>query len=89
MKIKDGFVVEKVGGNYLAVAVGDRAEEINALIKMNSTGAYLWELLSEKDLTEAEAADTMAKEYGIDLEIARRDVTAFTAKLRASGLLDE
>ena len=89
MKIKDGFVVEKVGGNYLAVAVGDRAEEINALIKMNSTGAYLWELLSEKDLTEAEAADTMAKEYGIDLEIAGRDVTAFTAKLRASGLLDE
>ena len=89
MKIKDGFVVEKVGGNYLAVAVGDRAEEINALIKMNSTGAYLWQLLSENDLTEAEAAGAMAREYGIDISIAERDVATFLTKLRSSGLLDE
>ena len=89
MRIKDGFVVEKVGGNYLAVAVGDRAEEINALIKMNSTGAYLWSILSEKDISFEDAAHAMAAEYGIDKDTATKDLTKFVDKLRESGLLDE
>ena len=54
MKIKEGFVVEKVGNAYLAVAVGERADNFNALIHMNSTGAYIWEKLAERDMTEGE-----------------------------------
>ena len=49
MKIKDGFVLEEVGGDFLAVAVGDRATEFSAMVRLNGTGAFLWNLLSESD----------------------------------------
>ena len=88
MRIKSGFVLEEVGGTYLAVAVGDRAEELRVLIKLNSTGAFLWNLASG-DVTEDHLVEEMMTNYGIDRSIAQRDVTAFVAKLREGGLLDE
>ena len=89
MRLKSGFVLEEVGGTYLAVAVGERAEEINALIKMNATGAYLWGLMSESDCDCESLAESLAKEYGIDKAVASRDILLFIDKLRESGLLDE
>ena len=89
MRIKSGFVIEEVGGTYLAVAVGDRAEELRVLVKLNSTGAFLWNLISENDCTECELIDKMMENYGIDRSIAERDVNVFITKLREGGLLDE
>ena len=89
MKIKSGFVVEKVGNKYLAVAVGERADDFNALIRMNGTGAFLWGHLAESDKTHEELLDLMLKEYDVDPERARADILAFEAALRGAGLLDE
>lgn len=89
MKIKNGFVVEKVGSRYLAVAVGERADEFNALIRMNGTGAFLWEKLSEADRAADELADILAAEYDVKRERAVKDVHAFIDTLRGAGLLDE
>lgn len=88
MKIKDGFVLEEVGGAYLAVAVGDRAEEVNALIRMNGTGAFLWNLLSEGDKTEEELLNEMLREYDVPEEIARADIKRFVKQLCDGGLID-
>lgn len=87
MKLKNGFVLEPVGGAYVAVAVGDEAALANALVRMNGTGAFLWRLLSESDLTEGELIDRTVAEYGISREIAERDITAFVKKLSDAGLL--
>ena len=45
MKIKSGFVLEKVGNGYLAVTVGDRAKDFSGLVRMNETGCskgFVW-----------------------------------------------
>ena len=89
MKIKSGFVVEKVGNKYLAVAVGERADDFNALIRMNGTGAFLFNLLSEKDMTKEELLSAMLKEYDVDTERAKADILAFLTALNGAGLLDE
>ncbi len=89
MKIKNGFVVEKVGGKYLAVAVGKRADEFNALIRMNGTGAFLWGLLAERDMSRDELLSAMLTEYEVDEERAKADIVAFEKSLRTAGLLDE
>ena len=53
MKIKDGFVLEEVGDFYLAVAVGELAEEFRAIVRLNETGAFLWrQLLTDKSKEE-------------------------------------
>ena len=89
MKIKNGFVVEKVGAKYLAVAIGDRADEFNALIRMNETGVFLWKALAAEDLTAEGLVDKLLSEYDVDRDRAETDVYAFIVKLRESGLLDE
>lgn len=89
MKIKSGFVLEKVGTGYLAVAVGERAGDFSGLVRMNSTGAFLWELLSKEDMTREELLERVMSEYeGVTGEQALLDITAFEIKLRENGIIE-
>ena len=90
MKIKDGFVLEEVGGSYLAVAVGELAGSFNGMVRLNGTGAFLWKLLSEKNLTREELAGELVKAYA---DVTERDVldgvVAFEKKLREAGIIED
>ncbi len=88
MKIKKGFVLEQVGNGYLAVAVGERAKDFSGLVRMNGTGAFLWNLLAERDMTHDELVAAVLKEYEVDEARATEDITAFEDKLRANGILE-
>lgn len=87
MKIKDGFVIDKVGDSYYAVAVGETANEFNAIIKMNEVGAFLWNELTSGDVTPRDLLNATLDEYGVDESVAKRDIAAFLDKLKAEGLL--
>ena len=56
---------------------------------MNSTGAYIWEKLAERDMTEGELLAVMKAEYDAPEELLLRDISAFVNKLREGGLLDD
>ena len=88
MKIKDGFILQRVGSSYLAVAVGDRADSFKAMIRLNDTGAFLWGLLTE-DKGREEAIELFMNEYEIPRELAEADFDAFCLKLTEGGLLDD
>ena len=88
MKIKSGFVLEKVGGAYLAVAVGSRTKDFNGLVRMNGTGAFLWGLLADKDMTSEELLSKVLSEYDVAEEQARGDIAAFEKTLRDNGILE-
>ncbi len=88
MKIKNGFVLEEVGNSYLAVAVGERADDFTGLVRMNGTGAFLWNLMKDKDVTREELLDEMMKVYEVDKETALEGITAFEKKLRDGGILE-
>ena len=88
MKIKSGFVLEKVGGAYLAVAVGSRTKDFNGLVRMNGTGAFLWGLLADKDMTKEELLDKVLAEYDVEREQAEGDIEAFEKTLRDNGILE-
>ncbi len=90
MKIKDGFVLEEVGGAYLAVAVGEMAGSFNGMVRLNGTGAFIWKLLSERDLSRDEIVAEMLSAY-VDAkeEEVTAAVTAFEAKLREAGIIED
>lgn len=88
MKLKDGFVLEQVGDSYLAVAVGERAEDINALIRLNGSGAFLWRLIAEQDMTEEQLLDALLAEYDVDSDRALADIRSFAKTLANGGLLE-
>ena len=88
MKIKSGFVLEKVGGAYPAVAVGSRTKDFNGLVRMNGTGAFLWGLLADNDMTSEELLAKVLSEYDVAEEQARGDIAAFEKTLRDNGILE-
>ena len=88
MRLKSGFVLQEVGGTFLAVAVGERADELRVLIKLNSTGAFLWNILAERDVSEDELVDALLSEYDVTEELARSSVAAFVRSVSDGGLLD-
>mgnify|MGYP000037122102 CR=1 FL=1 len=85
MKIKDGYMLREVAGTPIAVAVGPAARGFNGMIRLNSSGAFLWRLL-ERGSAEAELAEEW---YGIGRTEAEEHVAAFLELLRKNGLIDE
>jgi hypothetical protein len=86
MKIREGFVVCKVGGKTVAAASGELSARFNGMITLNEAGQMLFERL-QNDTTEEELADLLVSAYGIEKEQALSDVRAFLAPLAKAGVL--
>ena len=88
MKIKDGFIVNKVGSQYVVVPVGEASMERHCMIRLNGTGTFLWEQLGA-NTTEDALVEALLAEYAVDEDTARADVATFLEKLRDADLLEE
>lgn len=86
MKIKDGFILREVAGNFIVVAVGSAVKDFNGIINLNETGAFLWRML-EKGCDEQSLKKALLDEYDVEDAVAEADVKAFIAKLTEAGLL--
>ncbi len=87
-KLKDGFVVRKIGEQTMAVPVGERTTEIHGLIALNETGEYLWQVLqngADKDML----VEALVNEYEVDSQQAGKDVDAFIDMLNEQGVLSD
>ncbi|MBJ6746526.1 PqqD family protein [Streptococcus sp. 121] len=88
MKIKSDFVLNKLGNQYVVVAVGERNQEFQGMIKLNESAQFLWRHLQE-GAEEASLVLALQEEYGIDQELAQKDVGAFLALLARENLLTD
>lgn len=88
MRIRHGFLLKKIAGEYTAIPYDGTYEEVGAMVSLNDTGAYLWICL-EEDVTQEELTAALATEYGIDHSLAEEAVTAFINMLREHQLLEE
>ncbi len=86
MKIKEGFVLREVSGNFIVVAVGEGIKTFNGMIQLNETSAFLWKML-EKGAEESQLVDAMLNEYAVTREIAEKDVKEFIESLREANLI--
>ena len=86
MKIKQGFILREVSGNFIVVAVGEATKTFNGMIQLNDTGAFLWKLL-EKGATQEQMVEQMATEYAVDNQVAQQDVKEFIENLKEANLL--
>lgn len=85
MKLKYKFVTNKVADRIVAVAVGEDAAKFSGFIKMNDTGAYIFNML-KNDVTEDEIVASMEEEYeGVTPEELRDTVKEFIGRLKESG----
>lgn len=77
LKIKKGFLLRRLGEEYMAVAIGEASKTFNGMIRLNDTGVFYWRELEKGTSAEELAAKTLERFDGVDEETARRDVDEF------------
>lgn len=87
MKIKQGFVMRDVAGQAVAIATGEASKSFHGMVKLNDTGAFIWNGI-EKGLDEAEIAEQLAASYDVEVGQALKDVESFIARMRNAGLVE-
>ena len=78
-------MLKEVAGSYIVIPVGQ--VDFTAMITLNETGAFLWELLGN-DCDIAHLCAKMTAEYDIDEATAMRDIQSFVKILTDNNLVE-
>lgn len=87
MKIKDGFILRKVGGSNVIVPTGNEANEFNGMITVNDTGAFIFEKL-QSGMNNDEIVKAITQEFEIDSNTAANDVEKFIEKMKSANMFE-
>lgn len=87
MRLRYKFIIQNVSGKNVAVVVGRDAEQFHGMIKLNDSGALVFKLLSDRDLTQNQLLTQFAEQCGTSVESIQADVLEFVDQLRQNGLL--
>ena len=86
MKVKNGFILRKVGKQFVVAATGEASKNFNGMIRLNDEAAFAFGLL-QGGTTEEELVAALVEKYGgIEAEV-RTDVANFLAKLKEADAL--
>lgn len=89
MKINENFLLRDVAGNKVVMPIGEAADRIHGMIKLNGTGAFLFERLQE-GTDEATLLADMCRTYtDVSEEQAAADIRRFVATLRQIGIIED
>jgi Coenzyme PQQ synthesis protein D (PqqD). len=88
LKIKEGFMLREVAGQWIVVPLGERVVEFSGIMTLSESGAELWRKM-EQSTTQKELIDTILSEYNVDEETAKEDVLEFVNKLKDKNLIEE
>ena len=87
MKILNGFVVREIAGKSVAISINPKLP-FRGMLSLNSTARFLWDILV-KGCEREELYEALIEAYGIDRELAVRDVDNILSLLSSHGLLVE
>lgn len=77
LKTKPGFLLRRLGDESMVIAIGEASESFNGMIRLNSTGAFYWELLEQGATEDQLVVKTLERFEGLDEATARQDVREF------------
>ncbi|MDO5392450.1 MAG: PqqD family protein [Eubacteriales bacterium] len=84
MKTKNGFILRKLGKEYMVVAIGEAGKSFNGMIRMNEAGEWLWNQMKE-DISKDELVNRMCSYYDkLSQETAEADLVEFLETVKAA-----
>lgn len=89
MRIKEGFVLHRIGDDCMVMHDGSTHIDFNQVINLNPTAAMLWEQLEGRSF-DARRVTTLLREQfpGEDELRLQQDVEAFIYNLEKAGLVE-
>ncbi len=87
IQMKKGFVLRKIGAQYMAVPFGNMTNEVKGMVSLTESGYLLWQAL-EKGADNVDAlVDALTAEYDVERDVAVKDVNDFLAYLAELGVI--
>lgn len=89
MRIKDGFELRQVCGEYIVIAQGLKNIDFNNMIALNASAATIWKAIYGKDFIVQDMADALLEEYEVEPEIALADSNEMLKLWTSYGIIEE
>ena len=86
MKAKYTFEIMEIDDQMMAVPVGEEADELHGILKLNQSAAAILELLKE-ETSEEEIVQKLLEKYESSEEDMRNYVHDYLAELEEAGIL--
>lgn len=88
IQVKKGFVLRKIGPQYMAVPYGSMTSEVKGMVTLTESGYLLWQEL-EKGVDTVEAlAKVLTDTYEVEEAEAIRDANGFLDYLKELGVME-
>ena len=87
MKIAQGFELKKIADSFVVIPTGKNTVDFTAMITINETGAFIWNILTEGATIE-QVAQKMCECYGIDMTTAVEDAKEFIKILEDNNVVE-
>ena len=87
MKVKGNYMLRQVAKNWVVMPLGQTTLDLNGILTLNESGAFLWKALEQGGSRE-EMARALTGEYDVTMERAEADVERFLNKLADAGVLE-
>jgi hypothetical protein len=88
MKIKEGFILRQICGEYVVVGEGLAQVNFNKMLSLNESAAYLWKAVSGKEFTEEDLVQLLLDQYEVSREVAQKDVEKLVAIWKEQGVAE-
>ena len=82
-------MLRQVCGEYVIVGEGLERVNFNKMISLNSSAAYLWEAVEEKEFSVQTLSDLLTDKYDVDEKTAANDASELAAKWIEAGIVEE
>lgn len=89
MKIKKGYKLKQIGGQYTVVVDRRIVKSFNSLITLNQSAVFLWNLLKERNVTKQEMLDALLSEFEISTVLALSDIDVFVKTMKKNEIIEE
>ena len=86
MRVKNGFILRKVGKQFVVAATGEASRNFNGMIRLNDEAAFAFSQL-QGGTTEDELVNALVEKYGGNEAEVRADVANFLTKLKEADAL--
>jgi len=86
MHLKYKFEMMELGDQFVAVPVGEGAEHLHGVIKLNETAALIFKLL-EEETTEKAIIQKLLTEYDIPEEVVTKDLSNYIQTFQEKDIL--
>lgn len=89
MKIKEGFILRSICGEFVVVGEGLAQVNFNKMLSLNESAAYLWKEVEGREFTRETLVGLLLDKYEVSREQAFTDVEKLVSVWIQEGVVTE